>query len=187
MLLFLSLLVTSASVPQTLSSDSITRPCKMMVAERTGTRKSPVRRKKHGAQDTTQPVEGCLELRLSALGVQEYMQKFVREQNWPVGDELAGEEAWTFAIHLDAQKLSTYTKPYADPKMHWRGGKGLVQVRTTEQKDGYTQVVINARFDGYGESEDTFSTRRESWAMESNGTLEATLIAALDLRMKARH
>lgn len=184
MLFFLSVLMTIAGLPQTLPNEGITRPCKMLVTEGKGTRKTPAQKKKRGTQESIQPVQGCLELRLSALDVQEYMQKFVREQNWPVEDELAGEEAWTFAIHLDAQKLSTYTKPYADPKMHWRGGKGLVQVRTTEQKDGYTQVVINARFDGYGESEDTFSMRRESWAMESNGILEATLISALELHMK---
>src|ERR1700674_513095 len=180
MLFLLSVLVATAGVPQALPNEGLTRPCKMLVTEGKGTRKTPAQKKKSGTQEITQPVQGCLELRLSALDVQEYMQKFVREQSWPVGDELAAEEAWTFAMHLDAQKLRTYTKPYADLKMRWRGGKGLVQVRTTEQKDGYTQVVINARFDGYGESEDTFSMKRESWAMESNGTLEATLISALE-------
>ena len=187
MLLFLSLLVTSAFVPQILSNDSITRPCKMIASERTGTRKSPAQKKKRGTQEISQPVQGCLELRQSALDVQEYMQKFVREQDWQAADEQVGEDAWTFAIHLDAEKLHRYTKTFADPKMHWRGGRGLIQVRTMEQKDGYTRVVISARFDGYGESEDTFSIKRESWAMESNGILEGILISALELHMKTAH
>lgn len=186
MLFFLYLLLTSGAAPQILSNDSITRPCKTIAAERTGTRKTP-QKKKRGTREISQPVQGCLELRQSALDVQEYMQKFVREQDWQAGDEQAGEDAWTFAIHLDAEKLHRYTKTFADPKMHWRGGRGLVQVLTMEQKDGYTRVVISARFDGFGESEDTFSIKRESWAMESNGILESILISALELHMKAAH
>lgn len=129
----------------------------------------------------------CVETRLSALDVQEYLQKFIREQQWPAKDQQASEEMWTFTVSLDKESLAKYTKPFVDPHIHWDGGKGLVQVRTTEQNGGYTQVFISATFDGYGSSEDTLATKRDRWPMESNGNLESELIHAVERFALASH
>lgn len=180
MLLILSLLYAFTSAKQTPPHDALTRPCKAIVGADTGTEKPRATKKKRGKQENPAPARNCVEVRLSALDAQEYLQRFIREQQWSVADEQAGEDAWTFTIYLDKEKLARYTKPFADPLLRWRSGKALVQVRTTEQKQGYTQVFISARFDGYGESEDTFAVKRESWPMESSGILESTLTSALE-------
>jgi hypothetical protein len=185
MLIFLSLLLASAPAQQAPSNDAMTRPCKVIAGEHSGTQKSPSGKKKRGTQESAAPVQNCIELRISALDVQEYTQKFVREQHWSIGDEEAGEDAWTFTISVDKEKLESYTKPIGGPKISWHGGKGVVQVRTTEQKDGYTQVAIGAMFDGYGESEDTFAMKRDSWPLESSGILESILISALESHIRS--
>ena len=58
----------------------------------------------------------------------------------------------------------------------------MVYLRTSELADGYTRVVVTARFDGYGEPEDKFAPKRESWALPSNGVLESSLTTALSKR-----
>jgi hypothetical protein len=126
-----------------------------------------------------------LEVRLSALDTLEYLQKFIREQQRFTKDEQASEETWTFTISLDKEKPARYTKPFADPRMHWRGGKDLVQIGAMEQSDGYTHVVVSARFDGFGESEDILAARRDAWPMESNGILESELISAIGLHVRS--
>jgi hypothetical protein len=61
----------------------------------------------------------------------------------------------------------------------------LVQIQTTEKNEGYTEVFIKATFDGFGESEDTFATRRDTWPLESNGNLESELIHAIELHARS--
>jgi hypothetical protein len=124
---------------------------------------------------------------MSALDVQEYFQKFVRLQQWSIKEQQANEETWTFTILLDKEKLANYAKPFVDPRIHFRGGKGLVQVRTTEKNDGYTQVFVKATLNGFGESEDMLATRRDVWPLESNGNLESELIHALELHAQSLH
>lgn len=187
MLLFLSLLVASASVSQDRSADSLTRPCKAITAEQPGTRKSSGGKKKGDSKRSFPGVANCMETRLAPLDVQEYLQKFVREQQWSAKDQQAGEDMWAFTISLDKESLAKYTKPFVDPHIQWRGGRGLVRVRTKQQNDGYTQVFITATFDGYGDSEDMLATRRDRWPMESNGNLESELIHAVERHTLTSH
>src|SRR5579885_1136974 len=87
-----------------------------------------------------------------------------------------------FAVYLKNEELDEYTKIPEDPKIDWRSGKALVNIRTNEAKDGFTRLVVTARFDGYGEPEDKFAPNRESWPLPSKGVLEAKLINALKTR-----
>lgn len=180
-----SLLVASTFLYQAPSTDISTLPCKATSKERSGKRTVPAGKKKHNKEENSPPLSNCLEVRLSALDIQEYFQKFVREEQWSTRDQQSGEEMWTFTISLEKESLAKYTKPFVDPRIHLRGGKGLVQIQTTEKSEGYTEVFIKAMFDGFGESVDTFATRRDTWPLESNGNLESELIHAIELHARS--
>lgn len=187
MLLLFSLLVASASVSQVPSGEHLTRPCEAIAPERTEPRKAREGKKKGGTKESLPPAPKCVEAQMSALDVQEYFQKFVRLQQWSVKEHQASEETWTFTVLLDKEKLATYAKLFVAPRIHFRGGKGLVLVRTTEKNDGYTQVFINATFNGFGESDDMLATRRDVWPLQSNGNLESELIHAIELHAQSLH
>jgi hypothetical protein len=187
MLLVFSLLVASASVSQAPPTDTPTRACKAIAGEGPGKPKPPRGNKKPGKQEAPAVTPSCVETRLPALDIQEYLQKFVRERQWSARDEHAGEDGWTFSISLDQESLAGYTKPFVDKRIHWRSGRGRVQVWTTAGSDGYTQVIIKAKFDGFGESEDMLATRRGAWQLESNGNLESELIRAIELHSQSSH
>lgn len=175
------------SAQQANSPGSVTRPCKSFSGELTKPGKAAKREKKSAKQGDAALANTCLELHFSSLDTQEYLQKYVRDKRWNVADEQTSEDAWTFTLNLSKEELLNFTKPFTGPKIDWHGGKALVQVRTSELRDGYTQAVVSARFDGFGESEDTFATKRESWPMESNGNLESTLLSALKSRFETAH
>ena len=185
MLLPFSLVVTSGFAWQTPRTDAVTRPCQVINGERTGAGKPSAEKKKPAKNKSSRPEPNCLEVRLSSLDTLEYLQKFLREKQWFIKDEQASEETWTFTISLDKDTLARYTKPFADPRMHWRSGKGLAQIRAIDQSDGYTQVIVTARFGGFGESEDILATRRSAWPMESNGNLESELISAIEFYVRS--
>ena len=187
MLLVFSLLVASASVSQAPPTDTPTRACKAVVGEGPGKRKPPGGSKKSRRQEASPIIPNCVETRLGALDIQEYLQKFVRERQWSARDEHAGEDSWTFSISLDKESLARYTKPFVDKRIQWTSGKGVVQVWTTAQSDGYTQVIVKARFDGFGDSEDMLATKRGSWQLESNGNLESELIHAIEVHSQSAH
>lgn len=121
----------------------------------------------------------CLDVRENALAVQEHLQKFVREQRWDIGEEQMSEDTWTFARYLKKTEVGEYTQPWTGTAIEWRSAKALITVRTTEIPDGYTRTLVTTRIEGYGEQEDQFATKRESWSLQSNGTLESVLTAVL--------
>jgi len=153
------------------------RDCKLGYDDSIGKKKnSPPKRKGAAPADATAP--SCIEVHQSAIAAQEYLQLLVRDLRWNIGDEQASEELWSFTIYLGADDVAAYAKPPVDPKVEWSGGKGVVTVRTTELPDGFTRIVVNAKFDGYGDPEDKFAPKRSSWPLPSNGSLEARLTAA---------
>lgn len=121
----------------------------------------------------------CTELKQNTLLTQEYLQKYVREHNWNVDDEEISEDTWTFSVLLGKDELGAYTKTSPELKVAWKSGKAVVNVRTTELPDGFTRLTISAEFDGFGEPEDEFAQKRDSWPLPSNGVLEASLISAV--------
>jgi hypothetical protein len=154
------------------------RRCKPGSDERLGKKKSlSPKNKSRAAVPSAEPA--CIEVHQSALLVQEFLQKVVRDLRWAVADEQATEDFWNFSMPLDAEELAAYTKPSPELRVSWSAGKASVNVRTSELSDGYARVVMTAQFEGYGKQEDSFAPKRESWPLISNGRLEAKLISTL--------
>ena len=173
-----------AMAQQTNTVGPVTRACKNMTDWPTKPEKGTKKNKKRaGAADPA--ASQCLELRMAALEVQEFLQKYVREKQWNIADEETSEDTWTLTVILSKEELVADTKPLPRARVQWRGGKALVRVQTAELGDGYSQVIVSARFDGYGESEDQFAMKRESWALESSGALESSFVAALKARFES--
>jgi len=180
LLLVLSVLMLPVAAQRSPGRDAGTRPCKGFGADATAGKKSTKQNKKNAGQAETSSGAACLEVHSSTLDVQEHLQAFVREQHWRVGSEETSESLWNFNRELSAEELLNYARPDAtQQRVHWKAGKAVILVRTTDVGDGYTRTVVSAQFEGYGESEDKFATQRESWTLSSRGRLEATLIGAL--------
>jgi hypothetical protein len=144
-------------------------------------------KKKKGAQGEVDSGSACLEIHSPTLDVQEQLQALVRELRWRVGDEEISESLWNFSMELTAEELLGYAKPDATKeRMEWRSGKAVVLVKTAELGEGYTRVIVSAQFEGYGELNDALATKRTSWALGSNGKLEARLISGLQARFSAK-
>ena len=116
------------------------------------------------------------------------LQTYVRDLNWKIVDEHIAEDSWTFLRNLERYELLSYTKSDADTvRVTWTSGKAFVQARTAQLQDGFTRVQISARFQGYGQSSDRFVPAKESWHLDSNGTLESQLLFALQTHVKSLH
>ena len=152
----------------------------------------PVRetkKKRRGAAAGSNEIPpACMEVQTSALDVQDFFQSFVREQTWRIGEENIAEDAWIFYRYIDKDELLRFSKegPFAG-RVNWTQGKALIQVRTRELEKGFTRVEVAARFRGYGQSVDRFAPPKDSWLLESNGTLEKTLVSALESHLNSQH
>jgi hypothetical protein len=146
-------------------------------------------KKKPKPKDQVKPLSGtaCLDVRESPLSVQESLQKFVREQRWNIGEEQLTEDTWTFSRYLKKEELGEYAQPWRGPAIEWRAGKVQINVRTTELPDGYAQTIVTAHYEGFGDLQDQFATKRESWILQSNGTLESAMIAVLQKQLENSH
>jgi hypothetical protein len=172
---------------QSSNSGAIVRPCKP-TEEEAKAQKKPLKRSKKARQAAEDPASACLELHASSLDVQEFLQAFVRKQNWRVGDEEIGESFWSFSMALNDEALLGYANGDSlTERVQWRGGKGVVLVKAAELSDGFTRATVSARFKGFGESEDAFAVKRASWPLASNGKLEAFLVAALETHFHPKH
>ena len=69
-------------------------------------------------------------------------------------------------------------------KVQWRSGMALVQISSVTLADGFTRTVVRARFRGYGEAADKFAQQRGYWDLESNGTLEESIVSTIKTRFK---
>jgi hypothetical protein len=162
------------------------RYCKPGSDEPLGKKKSSSPKKKSRAA-VPSAGSGCIEIQQSALQVQEFLQKVVRDLRWAVANEQATEDFWNFSIPIDAEELAAYTMPSPELRISWSAGKASLNVRTNELSDGYTRVLITAKFEGYGKQEDAFAPKRESWPLTSNGEIEAKLITSLKDHFAAAH
>jgi hypothetical protein len=161
------------------------RPCNIATVT-TKSRKETSRNKQKNVQDTPGPgTNACLEVRSASLDIQEYLQAYAREQKWNIADERVAEDTWTFARILESKELLSATKSNSgNSRMAWTSGKALVKVWTEELEGGFTRVSISASFVGYGQNADQFATQRQSWPLDSNGSLEAQLISALETHFR---
>jgi hypothetical protein len=164
------------------------RPCNIATAP-AKSRKETSRNKQKDAQDTPGPgTNACLEVRSASLDIQEYLQAYAREQKWNIADERVADDTWTFARIVESKELLSATKSNSsNSHVAWTSGKALVKVWTEELEGGFTRVSISAGFVGYGQNADHFAPQRQSWPLDSNGTLEAQLISALETHFRSLH
>jgi hypothetical protein len=128
----------------------------------------------------------CIELAIPHLEIQEYLQSYVRSQEWKIGDEHLTENSWTFSRELSKDELMGATSQDTIPaRVDWTSGAALVQVSTVQVADGFARTVIRASFRGYGHNADQFAQQREYWELESNGNLETSIRSALKAHFKA--
>ena len=166
------------------ASASLTRPCPPVVVDSKHARKNRPKGKNAAASD--QPVPGCVEAKARSLDVQEFFQSFIRTQGWKIGDEKTSEDSWTLFRYLEKDELLRCSKEgLLAGRVNWTAGKAFIQVTTRELQDGFTRVAVAAHYQGYGQNVDDFAPAKESWQLDSNGTLENELISALDAHFKS--
>lgn len=165
-----------------------TRPCK---ASDHGelTPKKPIKQKKHRRpeqQDDT--ANACIEASGTALHVQEQLQSFVRQQRWSVSNEDINETTWTFDVGFNKEELLHYANPdSSSSRVDWQDGKAAVVIRSWDLGDGYARTIVSAKFQGSGESSDSFATQRSPWTLISNGKFEAKIIEGVRTPSPAMH
>jgi hypothetical protein len=128
----------------------------------------------------------CIELTVPQLEIQEYLQSYVRSQEWKIGEEHLTEDSWTFSRELSKDELLGATsKDTSTAKVKWTGGVAFVHIGTVQVTDGFARTVIRASFRGYGQNADQFAQQREYRELESNGNLESSISSALQAHFKA--
>ncbi len=174
-----------APAEKTTAATVVVRACPAGFADSRPARKPKPKGKGAAARSNELP-PACLEASASPLDIQEFFQSFVRAQGWNIGEEQGTEDLWTFARYLGKDDLLRFAKEglFAG-RVNWRDGRALVQVRTVELDGGFTRVLVSARFEGYGESVDQFAPPKDSWQLNSNGTLENSMISALQMHFRS--
>jgi len=165
---------------------AVSRPCPSRSAHSSSNSKD--KSKSKSAPSSQEPVSTCLEAKGTPVDLQEFFQSYVREQRWRIRAEKIAEDAWIFSRFLDKDELAQLVKegPLAG-RVKWAEGKALVQIETHALEGGFTRVEVLARFQGGGQSLDRFAPPRDSWNLDSNGTLERMLIVALEAHLKSLH
>jgi len=168
------------------AADAAARPCPADSVNSKTVREN--KKKGKGPADSNEAASACLEVKGSALELQEFFQTFIRTQSWRFGEEKIAEDSWLFSRYLDKDELLRFSKegPYAG-RVNWAEGKALIQVRTHELEGGFTRVEVSARFQGYGQNVDRFAPQKDSWNLNSSGTLEKDMVSALEAHAKSRH
>ena len=184
-LLFYLLLPGPAALPnQSTSARAVTRACGEGW-DGTGP-KAKKKLSKHAKEDSQNKAAACIELAFSPLEIQEYLQSYVRSQQWKFGEEHLTEDSWTFSRELGKDELLRFTnKNEKLSGVTWSGGSALVQVSTVQVGEGFARTVIHASFRGYGQNGDRFAQQREYWELESNNNLETLIRSALEAHFKS--
>lgn len=174
-----------SSVPSNRAADILSRPCNSASASTKPSKATNKNKRQRQGGDNGNSPNACIEVRSTAIAVQEYLQAQGREEKWSLSDERVAEDAWIFSRNLQTEELLRFTKRAASTeRVNWTSGASFVQVSTVELDDGFVRVQISARFEGYGESEDRFAPPKKSWPLNSNMALEEHLIAVLQNHFK---
>jgi len=160
-------------------ADDLIRPCK--TSDTPSQPKSKNRKQtKTKAYSGEQSPGVCVEARTGILEVQEILQAKVRELRWNIHDEILNENSWLFVRDLDANELLGTTKEDKRPRdVEWKSGSVTIRVTTTDAGEGFTRTIILAQFRGVGETTDKLKMQHEWWPLESNGSLEESLMEAV--------
>jgi hypothetical protein len=179
------LLTSSLALPaQDDATTKLVRPCAATwnAPPADPKKKQPTRKPK---QEIQADPGVCIELAYPQLDIQEFLQARARKEQWKIFEERVTEETWSFSIELTKEEL---LKSTADSKLagrvEWTKGIALVTVTTFPLPDGFSRTIIRAGFRGYAKAVDQFLAEREYWELESNHTLEGTMIAALENYIK---
>lgn len=185
LVLFLfSSLHDAAAFSEALNSPSPThtRPCSsndILAPKPKAAKESP---KNKSAEAPARP-PSCLEVKGDPIQLQEFLQALIRDQKWRIGQEQASAESWTFVRYLEPEELVRFAHTeILGGRIVWTEGKAAVQVTISEGADGFTRVQITTKFLGKGNSKERFARPTDSWPLVSRGTLEGSMIAALESR-----
>lgn len=162
------------------------RPCGVHKESSKPSRKDNARKKADAALQEN--AIACVEASDSALNIQEFFQSYLRIHAWRFGEERIVADGWIFARYLDKDELLQFaSEGLFAGHVTWTGGKAVVLVGTRELDDGYAQIEVSARVQGFGQNVDRFAPARDGWNLDSTGLLEKTLIAALKDHFKSLH
>ena len=160
-------------------ADDVIRPCKVSDAGPPAKSSNPKTKKIKGI--SAEPSPGvCVEVRTGILEVQEILQAKVRDFRWNIHDEILNDNSWLFLRDLDVNELMGMTKEDKRPQdVEWKSGSVTLRVTTTDVGEGFTRTIILAQFRGVGETKDKLKVQHDWWPLESNGSLEESLMEAI--------
>jgi hypothetical protein len=166
---------SAASNPQ---SPARTRPCSSNARLSPGSKAANESLKTKSAE-----TPACLEAKGEPIELQEFLRAFIRDQKWRIGPEQASAEGVNFVRYLEPDELARLAHTeILGGRIAWTEGKVAVRVTTSQAADGYTQVQITAKFQGKGNAKERFARPADLWPLASRGTLEGSMIAALESR-----
>lgn len=179
LLLFGALTWLSAGLAQqSTAANPVVRPCADSWSDTSANARN--NRPKSSTKKMHQETGACIELAISALETQEYLQTYVRTQQWKISREQVTEESWTFSMELSKEELLRDTSEDSrNKKVEWTGGTIRVHVNTAHLPDAYSRTIVRASFRGYGRSTDQFAVQKEYWELDSNNNFENSIVSAL--------
>jgi hypothetical protein len=138
---------------------------------------------KNKSAETPAPPPACLEVKGAPLEFLEFLQAFIRGQKWRISQEQASVQGLSFVLYLEPEELARFahTEILAG-RIAWTEGRVGVQVTTVEAADGFTRVQVAAKFQGKGNTNEHFARPTNLLPLASKGTLEGSMIAALESR-----
>jgi hypothetical protein len=96
------------------------------------------------------------------------------------------EDSWAFSRELNKKELLAAITPRPEKDVaNWTNGIALVHVSSTVLADGFVRTIIRIRFRGYGEALDTFAPQQAYWDLESNNSVEQSIVAAIHAHFSA--
>jgi len=163
-------------------SPTHTRPCSSNSSSTPDSKAANGLPKSKSAEAPARP-PACLEVKGDPIELREFLRALVRDQKWRIGQEQASAESWSFVRYLGPEELARFAETEVlGGHIVWTEGKVAVRVTTTEAADGFTRVEIAAKFLGKGTSDGRFARPMDFWPLVSRGSLEGSMIAALENR-----
>jgi hypothetical protein len=139
-------------------------------------KKTPSNKKRNASAKSV----ACIELAVSPLDIQEYLQSYARQENWGITDDQLTQDSWTFSLKLTKEELFRDTAAESSPKgVEWTSGSARVHINTLELTDGYARTTVRAIFRGYGRATDQFAMKKEYWELDSRNAFESGVVSEL--------
>jgi hypothetical protein len=181
-LFFFSILYDAAALPEASNSQSPThtRPCSSNTSLPSDSKAAQESHSNESAEAPAAP-PACLEVKGAPIDLQQFLQAFIRDQKWRVGQERASVDGLSFVRYLEPDELARYAHTeILVGRIVWTEGTVAVQVTTSAATDGFTRVQVNAKLQGKGSAGERFARPTNLWPLVSKGTLEGSMIAALE-------